>query len=1005
MKKRLSLICSIAGCFLLWSQLLQAQTTIKGTVKDARDGSPVIGVTISVKGKSIGTQTNAEGHYSLNVPDPKGTLVFSFIGFLTKEEPINGRNAIDVNLEEDKKKLEEVVVVGYGQQKKKDITGSISSVSAKAIQEVPVTNVQQALQGRAPGIEVINNSSKPGDEPRVRVRGTRSLSAGNDPLYVVDGIPYAGGLSDINTLDIGSIDVLKDASATAIYGSRGANGVVLITTQRGKTGPPVVTYKGSYGYQESLGRTDMMDGSQFTNMRREAYRNIPQTDKNWYDDNDPEASDARIFNPVELANVKKGTNTDWQKLLIKPGYQTNHGLSVAGGNENTTYAISGGYFKDQGVLKLQSYERYNLHVSVDQLIGRRFKVGISSLSSYSNRRGESYNGMSAALKMLPIAAPYDENGKLITYPTGDSQQPNPLLDYVDGNREENMNRLRFFNSLYGEVEIADGLKYRLNLGADLMQYNYGLFRGKNNTDLLIGGGDATAQKGGAQISAYTVENLLTYNKVFHQKHALNLTGLYSVQRQREDITLANVRGIPVETQLYYNLGQALNVTGLSSSLATWTILSYMGRLNYTYDDRYLLTLTLRADGSSRFAPGKKWGYFPSVAAGWNITEEDFMKDQQVFNNLKLRLSYGQIGNTGIAPYATQGALSRIPYSYANKGALGFQPTALRNPNLTWETTSSINAGLDFSLWNSRITGTLDVYQQKTTDLLIQRLLPISNGFNSVLENVGSTQNRGVEVGISTVNVDNPDGFSWKMDVNFFINREKILSLMDGKQSDVGNGWFVGQPTYVYYDFEKIGIWQTKDKDLAEQYDQQPGEIRLRDVNDDKKIDDKDRVILGTPQPKWSGGTTQRLSYKGLELSIVAFIRAGSMVKSNFYQDYNTLFGRYNNLDINYFTPTNATNEFPRPNANQERPDNYQSLSYFDGSFFKIRSINLSYTLPDAVVKRWQMQSLAFNVGVKQPLIIAPYRQTYKGIDPEDVNTIGVDAPATWLLQFGVTAKF
>ncbi|HEY8915116.1 MAG TPA: TonB-dependent receptor [Chitinophaga sp.] len=988
--------------FLLCHHLVihaQNTTTIQGKVTDAKSGAPLPGVTVSVKGKSTGAQTDGQGSYKLQVPAGGNTLVFSFIGYLSQEQPINGRSSVDIQLAEDLKKLEEVVVVGYGAQKKKDVTGAIASINARSIQEVSVTNPQQALQGRVAGIDVLINSNKPGDEPRVRVRGNRSITAGNDPLYIVDGIPYAGNLNDINPSDIASMDVLKDASATAIYGSRGANGVILVTTQRGKSSSPVrVTYNADYGIIKALGESDMMDATQYTNMRREANRAIGK-----YNDNNPDSSDAAVFNATEYANIKRGVNTDWQKLLLSSGWQTSHNLGVSGGSEKTKYAASLGYFKQQGVFKLQSYERYNIHLNLDQEISKRVRAGVSLLGTYSKRRGETYNGMSAALKMLPIADPYDANGNLIILPTGDSQQPNALLDYVPGNRVEDRTRFRLFTSLYGEVDIIDGLKYRLNVGPDIQQSNYGLFQGKNNTDLLIGGGDATAQKTNYTTLAYTVENLLTYNKVIHQKHNIGVTALYSVQRQREDSNNASVRGIPVEAQQFYNLDEAGNVTALGSQLGTWTILSYMGRINYGFDDRYLVTLTLRADGSSRFAPGKQWGYFPSVALAWNMTNENFMKSVTWLDNLKLRASYGKIGNTGIPPYATQGSLLRSPYSYNNKGVLGYIPNQLRNPNLTWETTSSVNAGFDFSVFKGRVTGSVDWYRQKTSDLLLNKLLPISNGFGSVLVNVGETQNSGVEIALSTAIIQNPNGFNWNMDVNFFTNREKILSLGNGAKSDPGNAWFIGEPITVYYDYQKVGIWQTEAE--AQVYQQHQGEIRLNDVNNDKKLDANDRVILGSQQPDWSGGMTQRFSWKGIDLSIVAFARIGGMVKSDFYQNYNTLFGRYNNLDVNYWTPSNPTNDFPRPNRNQERPNNYTSLSYFDGSFFKIRNIGVGYNLPESLMKRWGMQALRVHADVKQPLIIAPYRQKYKGIDPEDVTTISVDAPATWMLQFGLNATF
>ncbi len=983
---------------LCHSLLIHAQSrTIQGTVRDAKSGTALPGVTVSVKGKSTGTQTDMQGQFKLQA-DPQATLVFSFIGYTTQEAPVGGRSNVDIQLGEDLKKLEEVVVVGYGAQKKKDVTGSIASINSKAIQEVSVTNPQQALQGRVAGIDVLINSNKPGDEPRVRVRGNRSITAGNDPLYIVDGIPYAGNMNDINPGDIASMDVLKDASATAIYGSRGANGVILISTHKGKSGPPKVNYSANYGIIKTLGRTDMMDANTYIAMRREANRTIGK-----YNDNNPDSSDSKIFNATEYANVKSGVNTDWQDLMLQTGWQTQHSLGVSGGSDKTKYAASLGYFKQEGVLKLQSFERYNLHVNLDQEITNRIRAGISLLGSYSKRRGETYNGMDAALKMLPIASPYDASGSLITYPTGDNQQPNPLLDYVNDNRVEDRTRFRVFTSLYGEIDLADGLKYRLNVGPDIQQSNYGLFMGKNNSTQLIAGGDAVAQKNSYTVTAYTVENLLTYNKVFRQKHNVGITALYSVQRQREDSSNASVRGIPAEAQQWYNLDEAGNVTAIGSQLGTWTILSYMGRINYGYDDRYLITLTLRADGSSRFAPGKKWGYFPSVALAWNMTNEDFMRSITWLDNLKIRASYGKIGNTGIPPYVTQGGLLRNPYSFNNKGVLGYAPYQLRNPNLTWETTASSNIGFDFSLFKGRLSGSFDVYKQKTTDLLLNRLLPPSEGFPSVLENIGATENKGVEAALSAIILQTPGGFTWSTDVNFFINREKIVSLGNGAKSDPGNAWFVGQPITVYYDYQKIGIWQ--DEAAAQVYKAHQGEIQLRDVNNDKKIDANDRVVLGSQQPDWSGGMTQRFSWKGIDLSIVAFARVGNMVKSDFYQNYNTLFGRYNNLDINYWTPANPTNDFPRPNRNQERPNNYTTLSYFDGSFFKIRNIGVGYNLPKSLMDRWKMQALRVSVDVKQPLIIAPYRQKYKGIDPEDVNTISVDAPATWMLQFGLNATF
>ncbi|GAA4304833.1 TonB-dependent receptor [Compostibacter hankyongensis] len=1001
--------CRALLCLPLWFTLqAQAQQLqISGKVTDQTTGAALPGVSVSVKGGTTGTVTDATGNFRLPASGTKDSLVFTYIGYTAKTVALNGRTTLSVALSGNQKALNEVVVVGYGTQQRKDVTGSISSVDSRSIREVPVTNAQQALQGRTAGVDVVTSTRRPGSEPQVRIRGNRSFSAGNGPLYIVDGIPFSGSINDINPANIASMDVLKDASATAIYGSRGANGVILITTKRGKEGRPVVSYDGYYGVVRPLGYIDVMNGPEFAGMRREANR--PPNGS--YDDKNPEASDGKIFSKSELENIKNGVSTDWQRLLLSPGYQTSHELGVSGGTEKTKYAIAGSYFRDQGIQQVQNYERYNLQVNIDQQLGKRVQVGISSLSTLSYRNGEGYNGLGNAMRSNPLGKPYDDEGKLILYPVDDNQMPNPLADYVDGARIERRRRMRAFNSLYGEVTILDGLKYRLNFGSDIYQDNLGNFRGKETTDLLIGGGDATAYQSNEYQYAYTVENLLTYKKIFAQKHNLDVTGLYSIQRQHNEQSRTDVKGISVEDQGYFNFGDASQVTGKSSRLEQWTILSFMGRVNYGFDDRYLATFTLRADGSSRFAPGHQWGYFPSVALGWNLSRENFLKDSRVVDNLKLRASYGQTGNTGIEPYQTQGALYRVGYLLGNNGVVGYRPDLIRNPDLTWETTASINAGLDFGFFDERISGSLDVYRQKTTDLLMERQLPYTSGFKSVLENVGATQNQGIELGISSDNIRNDhDGFSWSTDLNVTLNREKILKLYGGEEDDIGNGWFIGRPLNVFYDYEKIGIWQEDEKDEAAKYSQNPGEIRVKDQNNDGKIDDEDRVILGSRQPDWTAGMTNRFSYKGIDLSIVMFARVGDMISSDYYTSLTTLFGRYNNLNVDYWTPDNPTNAFPRPNQNQESPLYNSTLKYFDGSFFKIRNITLGYNFPEEMVQRWKMQSLRAYLSVQQPLILAPYRQKYHGIDPEGIDsgnkgTLPIDVPATYMVNFGVNVRF
>nr|MBA2761566.1 SusC/RagA family TonB-linked outer membrane protein [Segetibacter sp.] len=431
---------------------------------------------------------------------------------------------------------------------------------------------------------------------------------------------------------------------------------------------------------------------------------------------------------------------------------------------------------------------------------------------------------------------------------------------------------------------------------------------------------------------------------------------------------------------------------------------YMARLNYVYDGRYLLTLTGRADGSSRFAPGRKWGFFPSVAVGWNISNESFMQNSRVFDLLKLRASYGQTGNTGINPYVTLGGLTRTTYAFGSNGAYGYRPGTIPNSNLKWETTASANIGLDFGLFRSRVTGSLEWYQQNTHDLLLQRQLPITSGFTSILENIGATRNTGYELTISSSNILNKsNGFTWSTDLNLAHNKEEIVELYGGKKDDVGNSWFIGQPIRVIYDYEKIGIWQLGDKDMAATFSQKPGQIRIKDQNDDGKINAADRVILGSDVPKLSGGLTNRFTYKGFDLAVFIFARFGSTITSGFHDGgWMQLQGRYNNLKVDYWTESNPTNRYPRPDENSERPIYSSTMRYFDGSFVKLRNVNLGYNLPEAAIQKLRFQSLRLYLSAQQPLIFAPYRRNEKGIDPEYPTA---NTPATTMYSIGINAKF
>ncbi|MBE7175797.1 MAG: TonB-dependent receptor [Mucilaginibacter polytrichastri] len=999
-------ICGVTLLCLCLALTTSAQTgkTITGSIRD-KQNNPLPGVSVLINGTTQGATANEKGQYSIaNVPED-ASLKFSFVGFKTQIVPVAGKTAVNIVLEAELSELNEVVVVGYGSQKKKDITGAISSISEKSLREVPVTSAPQMLQGRAAGVYVVNQGNKPGANVQVRVRGRRSFNAGNDPLYVVDGIPITGGFNDINPNDIESMDVLKDASATAIYGSRGANGVVIVTTKRGKPGTTTVSYNNYLGTARIFKYADVFNGPEFAEYKRESRRAVGQ-----YDDSDPEASDAALFEPVELESIQRGRSTDYQRMMLRNGFTQNHDVNVLGGTDNTRYNLSLNYFNDKGIIPDQDFTRYTTRINVDQTIGKRFKVGLSSLGSYSVRNGEDTNPYNQALIENPLGVPYDAAGNLIFLPTSDGLRSNPLSEIVPNAVINRGKRFRLLSSLYGDAEIIDGLKFRMNFGPDLVQNRKGNFRGRYTNERRLG--DPSANTTEDFVLLYTWENILTYKKTFG-KHGLDFTGLYSVQTRNFESSNAGVVGLPVESLEYYNLGLTGNplATTVGSGYEKWSILSYMGRVNYSFDNRFLFTLTGRADGSSKFAPGNKWGFFPSAAVAWNVIDEEFLKDSKVFSNLKLRASYGSTGNEGILPYQTQGLLVRTGYDFDGTPAFGYRPSSIQNRNLKWETTTSANIGLDFGFFNERLSGSLEVYRSSTRDLLLPQLLPITSGFQSILTNVGSTRNSGIEFSLSSQNIvpKVENGFSWSTDFNIFANKEQITSLSRGKVDDVGNARFIGQPQRVYYDFEKIGIWQSYEAEEAAHYNAQVGQIKVADRNNNGVIDPDDRTILGTDMPDFSGGITNRFAYKGFDLGIVAFARVGNMIRSPYHTgSINNLFGRFNNFDVDYWTASNPTNAFPQPNANQEFPLYGSTLQYFDGSFIKIRSINLGYTFSSDVVKSIRAKSLRVYITAQDPFMYSPYVSKYNGLDPEinpDVTDPVPNTPLTRKFLIGLNINF
>ena len=978
---------------------------VKGQVTD-ESNEPVPGTTVIVKGTTSGTTTDLDGNYTVSVSE-NSVLVFSFIGFISKEITVGNNSIINVTLNTDLSDLEEVIVVGYGTQKKSQLTGAISSVGAKEIQELPISNARQALQGRAAGVDVTIAGSKPGAGPQVRIRGRRSFNAGNDPLYVVDNIPISGNIDDINPQDIVSMEVLKDASATAIYGSRGANGVVLVTTNRGKAGKTIVSFDMFSGINESLGRIEVFNGPDFAEYKRESRRatgNYPAGPAT-------PAADAALFEPVELEGIALGRTSDYVGALLRTGVIQNYQVGVQGGNEKTNFFISGNYFNETGVVKNQDFSRYTFRVNLDHKITNRITVGTSTLLVNSLRNGEFFNPIGGAMQENPLGKPFDDEGNLIFLPTNDGLRTNPYAEIVPGAQLDEVSRYRMFNSIYATIQLHKNLSFRTNFGPDFSFQRAGRFTGSQTNARR--GAPPTGSIAERWDFNYTLENILTYDKIFNEKHRLNLTGLQAIQQDRSERTNISVLGIPAASQLYHRLGDASQITGANTDLIEWALLSYMGRINYGFKDKYLVTATLRADGSSRFGSNTKWGYFPSVAFAWNITNEPFMANSNI-DLMKLRVSYGSIGNQGIDPYQTQPLLGRTVYAFGNTPAFGFRPNTIGNPDLRWESSATFNVGLDFGLIKGRLSGSMEYYNTRTTSLLAPQPLPNSTGFGGYTTNIGETQNTGFELTLNSINIDRTN-FRWSTDVIFNTNREQIISLANGRVDDIAAGRFIGQPLSVFFDLKKVGIWQTDEADVAQSFGDRPGEIKIEDFNSDGRINANDRQILGSAVPDFILGLTNRFNYKAFDFSFFIFARVGQMLRSDFHSANNSLFGRYNNLDVDYWTPNNPTNEFPRPNQNQEFPKYNTSMTYFDGSFVKIRNINFGYTLPSALATKFKMQSLRIFTSIQQPFIFAEYRSRYQGIDPETFidGEQGVEggrvssnvAPAITTYTLGLNVRF
>ena len=994
------------------------------------------------KGTNNGTVTDFNGNFTLSVKSG-ATLVVSYVGYETQE--VRAGENLHITLQEDGHIVNEVVVIGYGTQRREAVTGSVANIGGEKLNQIAASNAAQALQGRVAGVLMTQTNSKPGAEMQIRIRGQRSLTASNDPLIVLDGIPFMGNLSDINPADIKSMDILKDASATAIYGSRGANGVIIITTAKGNQGAPAkVSYNGYVSFKKVFKKYPMMDGPTFSKFRQYAGK---------YQNSLDESDDI---------------NTDWQDLYYQTGVGHSHDISVTGGTNGGSYSFGAGYYHDESVVPTEQYNRVSVRGNFDQMVGKWFRFGLNTNNNYNKNEG--VNNIYNVLSSTPISSPYDKDGNLKRYnalPADD--QVVITKETVERDKDIWLNETKgigSYNTLFGEVKCpwVEGLSYRINIGLNFRSSKNGNFTGTgvNNKDANAVSGAGVSEN---QTRNWTVENLITFDRTFAEKHNVNVVGMYSAEQTTYESTGGSAQDIPADFFQYYALDKATGQANLTN-FNYWQsgLMSWMGRVMYSYDNKYMLSVALRSDASSRLAKGHQWHTYPAVSAGWNIARESFMEDLKWIDNLKLRVGYGETSNQSISPYSTLGGLAVRNYNFGNgtNYKAGYYVNALPNPELGWEYSKTWNFGLDFSLFNGRLSGSFEYYIQKTKDILLDVSLPSTSGVSSFTGNIGNTQNKGFELTLNGIILDNKNGWTWEAGINLYANRNKLtkltgtepIVLADGtvqEERDVANRWFVGYPIDVIYDYEYDGIWNkedvyevtlpdgTKTTNLA--ILEPGGDIGMIKVkyNDDvldangvptRQIGDDDRRIQSM-EPDLLGGFNTTVGYKGFDLTVIGAFQIGGKLISAIHSGngyLNMLDGRRNNIDVDYWTEENTGAKYPRPNGirSGDNPKYASTLGYFDAGYLKVRAITLGYNFENIkAIKNFGISRLRLYATIQNPFVLFSPFNNESGLDPEtnswaNQNTavayseysgkhkmpiVGYNTPSTRNFMFGLNVTF
>ncbi|MBO0931933.1 SusC/RagA family TonB-linked outer membrane protein [Fibrella aquatilis] len=979
-----------------------AEQPVSGRVTSRDNSGGLPGVSVVVKGTARGTTTDAEGRYQINVPDGTATLVFSYIGYLNKEVVVGSQSVVDLDMEADIRALSEVVVVGYGAVKRANLSGAVSTVSAQDLKRLPTSaNLTQALQGAASGVFTSQQDRSPGARPSISIRGNNSFSGGT-VLYVVDGFPLTyDAVSAISPNDIENVSILKDASSTAIYGARAANGVVLITTRAGRSNQSSLEVNVYRGVNSAFNPIKMLNGADYAALRREAY-----------------ANDGAVapFLPVEQQQLDKGETTDWWQSItnaVRP--VENYQVAFTGGTDRSKVFVSGNFFNEAGLINGSGFKRGSIRGNITQRIGQRFTLTSNTNLAYTEGRGISNNTvLYSALIGNPLSPIRDANGQYYTNIQGLSSTPrsNPVA-FSDLSKYQDV-RTIINSTLALTVDLTEGLKLRVQGSGEInnrkeQTYVSSLISADDETNGRVAGGLARVVP--SVNYNYLGEAVLNYDRTFGGKHTVSGLAGVSTQANRYEWLWAQSSGFSSDVFETYNLNLGTNpAVKPQSYLEEWKLMSYIGRAVYTFNDKYILTGNFRADGSSRFGANNKWGIFPSGAFAWRMAEEPFIKNLGVFNDLKLRTSYGLAGNAeAIGVYGTLSRLGYAPYNFNGKEAVGYEVGSIAAANLKWETTKQFDLGLDVSVLNNRVNLTADYYHKNTVDIIRNLPLLAVSGFQSVPVNVGTLENRGWELGLNTLNIDK--AIKWRTTLLVSRNRQKLLNTGDGSDR-IGTTHWVGQPL-GYGDFRYIvranGIWQTSEAEEAKKYGDVPGNVKYIDQNNDGKIDNaNDRVFTGSIQPNFYGSFTNDLTYKGFSLNVFTTFEQGRDVYNG--QNYILLSGTgfdNNRAEmLNRWTPTNPSNQYPRASKNSTNRRSFRSSEFLeDASFFKIRSVTLSYQLPDALLRKASVRSARFYVSGTN---LARFTK-YTGMDPEDYdydNTQRAGAyPVTRSFLFGLDLRF